>query len=127
MEHCRGRRRHLHHPVSASPFVQRPSFAAIRALMFVLHWPLMLFGVAGAFTALWRPKWFRFEDERRVAGRQAMALVLLVAILLHMIGASFPRYGIPFRPLEYLLAVAMMTAQWRGMRRQTVAATTALR
>jgi hypothetical protein len=33
-------------------------------------------------------------------------------LFMHMLGAPFPRYAIPFRPLAYLLGVALLSAAW---------------
>lgn len=103
------------YPVSASPFLSRPLFAAIRGLMFALHWPLMLLGLGGAIMAMWRPRWLRLEPTATPAAR-TVALVILVAVVFHMIGAPYPRYAIPFRPLFYLLAVATLQALGRLLR-----------
>ena len=36
--------------------------------------------------------------------------IFLAAIVLHMIGAPYPRYGIPFMPFAYALAVVAAAA-----------------
>lgn len=89
-----------------SPYFHRVSFRAMRALMFALHWPLMLLGVFAAFAALLRPAWFPATIEAKPL--RMLAWLVLLAIAFHMIGAPYPRYGIPFRPLFYLLALAAL-------------------
>jgi hypothetical protein len=100
------------YPVAASPFLDKPVFRAIRAGMHALHWPLMLLGAATAFAALLRPRGFAGLADPTAL--RALALVALGAIVLHMIGAPYPRYGIPFRPLFYLLAVTGLLQAWNG-------------
>jgi 4-amino-4-deoxy-L-arabinose transferase-like glycosyltransferase len=102
------------YPVDASPYLSRPTFLLIHALMFSLHWPLMLLGIAGALAALWRPRWLGLSPRSLLAAR-TVALILLSAILLHMMGAPYPRYGIPFRPLAYILAVAFGVMGYRRL------------
>jgi 4-amino-4-deoxy-L-arabinose transferase-like glycosyltransferase len=105
------------YPVSTSPFMERPSFKTIRGLLFALHWPLMLFGVGAAITALWRPHALQLQGHAKT-GAQAVAIVFLIAIGLHMIGAPYPRYGIPFRPLAYVLAALSAAALWQRLARR---------
>ena len=72
----------------------------------------MLLGVGGAVTALWRPQGLGLHGPAKT-GAQAVAIVFLIAIALHVLGAPYPRYGIPFRPLAYVLAVASAVALWQ--------------
>jgi hypothetical protein len=91
------------YPVTKSPFLDRPAFRAMHAAAHLLHWPLMLLAVAVSLVAWLRPAWLARESDR--TGTRLLAAVALGAIVLHMIGAPYPRYGIPFRPLFYLLAM----------------------
>ena len=100
------------YPVDASPYLSRPSFLAIYSLMFTLHWPLMILGVAGACMAWW-PRVWKEMPRRAQIGLRVVATTLLVAIVLNMIGAPYPRYGIPFWSFAYIMAVALATQIWR--------------
>jgi hypothetical protein len=102
------------YPVASSPFLDKPVFRAIRAFMHALHWPLMLLGVATALAACLRSRWFTGLADPTAL--RALALVAIGAILLHMIGAPYPRYGIPFRPLFYLLASAGFAMVWMRLK-----------
>lgn len=113
------------YPVDASPFFSRPLFRGIHALMFGLHWPLMLLGIVGALIAWWRPRWLGLAPSALVGARVA-ALVFMTAILLHMVGAPYPRYGIPFRPLAYVLAVAAAAAGFKQARAARVETATGI-
>ncbi|WP_159017297.1 glycosyltransferase family 39 protein [Cognatiluteimonas profundi] len=100
------------YPVDASPFISRPSFQLMHALMVGLHWPLMLFGIGGALLSWVRPQSLGLSTGALGTARLT-GLMFLSAILLHMIGAPFPRYSIPFRPLAFILAVAAAVAATR--------------
>jgi 4-amino-4-deoxy-L-arabinose transferase-like glycosyltransferase len=87
-----------------SPFLEDRRFSAIHAFMRALHTPLMLLGVLGALLAAWNPSWLGLGRGAVTAAR-LVAAVIGYAVVLHMVGAPFPRYGIPFRPLMYVLAL----------------------
>jgi 4-amino-4-deoxy-L-arabinose transferase-like glycosyltransferase len=97
------------YPVDSSPYQRRPTLIAIHALMLGLHWPLMLAGFLGSTVLCVRPQWLRLSPAR-LAGGRTLALLFLSAIVLHMIGAPFPRYGIPFWPIAYIVALAATAA-----------------
>jgi hypothetical protein len=94
----------LIYPVSHTPYYEDIRFAIIRIWSEKLHWPLMFLGMIGGFMALARPHWLQLDtDSTRAA--TIVALVLAYGIVFHMIVAPFPRYGIPFRPLLFALAM----------------------
>ena len=92
-----------------TPYKDDALFAAMRVVALYLHWPLMLFGVSAAFIVWWRPQWLRVESGSLLTAR-VLSTIVLYAIVFHMIAAPFPRYGVPFRPLIYILALALMSA-----------------
>ena len=81
--------------------------------MWILHWPLMLLGLLGAATAWVKPHWIA-TNEASINGARFISAVVAYAIALHMVGTPFPRYGIPFRPLLYILAVSVLVAGVRA-------------
>jgi 4-amino-4-deoxy-L-arabinose transferase-like glycosyltransferase len=101
------------YPVLASPYLQSPVFAGIRALSYWLHWPVTLLALTAMLVAAWRPALLSADGERRQAMR-LLAIVFAVIIVMHLVGAPYPRYGIPFRPLVYLLGIAMLHGLWHG-------------
>ncbi len=103
------------YPVKRTPYRDDPRFVLLRNVAYVLHWPLMLLGLIGACMPWWRPRRWGLSGELLIAGR-LVSLVILYAIGFHMIGAPFPRYGVPFRPLLYPLAVLAGVALWRSRR-----------
>jgi hypothetical protein len=91
-------------PVSRSPYGVQPVFVWSHRLMKWLHLPLIALGMFGSILA-WLPM---------VAGRMApvsraavrlVSLLLIYTTVLHMLGAPFPRYSVPFRPLIYGMAM----------------------
>jgi 4-amino-4-deoxy-L-arabinose transferase-like glycosyltransferase len=96
------------YPPVHSPYLENQGFALVRLAMFWLHWPLMLLGLAGAALACWRPQVLGLDDQRRFQAR-LLAAIVFYAIAFHMVGAPFPRYAIPFRPLLFLFAVLVLT------------------
>lgn len=101
--------------VASSPYLDDRRFDLIRRLAYVLHWPLMLLGLIGACLPWWRSQRWGLSGEPLFAAR-LVSLVVAYAIGFHMIGAPFPRYGIPFRPLLYPLALLAVLSLWRTSR-----------
>ena len=92
------------YPVFQSPYFGNPLFQLTLPAVQMLHAPLSIAGVVGAAILLWRPEWLGVTT----AGRFPAALVVMVLVyflLVHMVGAPFPRYGVPLRPLVYGLGV----------------------
>jgi hypothetical protein len=92
-----------------SPYKDDVLFVGMRKVAYYLHWPLMLLGISASILVWWRPHWLGLVDERLVNAR-VVSLIVLYAIGFHMIAAPFPRYGVPFRPLLYLLAMTVICA-----------------
>ena len=92
-----------------SPFLNDRKFALMRDLMHLLHWPLMVLGLLGGLLSWLRPTWLGLSGVP-LAGARLLAAILGYSIALHMIGAPFPRYSVPFRPMCYLLAMLPLAA-----------------
>jgi 4-amino-4-deoxy-L-arabinose transferase-like glycosyltransferase len=106
--------------VATSPWKARPSFAALRTLHLILHWPLMLCAAVTIVLALWRPDWVAKAPHQRQAVQLVSALLAYV-ILLHMLGMPLPRYNLPYLALEVSLALVGVRAvvlRLRGERGQ---------
>lgn len=100
----------LIHPVTYTPYYEDRRFWRLRQLAFVLHWPLMVLGLLGALLLL-KPKTLGLDRGHALAAGTVACLVIY-AIGFHMIVAPFPRYGIPFWPLLYALAMLPVRAAW---------------
>lgn len=99
------------YPTPATPYANNPLFIGSYLLVRLLHWPLLLLGAAGAVLA-WLPPGRRLFGDALLPAR-LFALTFAYAIGIHMIGAPFPRYSIPFLPLAWLLAGGLLAALWR--------------
>jgi len=108
------------YPELETPYYGNALFVLTASLMFGLHWPLVIAALLGSMLS-----WTRFAAlavaDWRLRAMRWLSLVLLYAIAVHMIGAPFPRYSIPFRPLEYILAVfaVMVFVGWVKEHRRT--------
>ena len=97
--------------VADSPYFRRWVFAATWSASVALHLPLMLLALLATFLALWKPRLLAAEPARQ-QGSVILAVLLAYVIVLHAIGAPFPRYNIPFRPLEFILTLVALRAIW---------------
>lgn len=85
----------------ASPYFNRPLFMATHEVSRWLHPLLMLLAAVGVAVA-----------GRRCAAPMAAALavVWLYFVFFHIVGAPFPRYSVPLRPVCYGLAAFALQA-----------------
>jgi 4-amino-4-deoxy-L-arabinose transferase-like glycosyltransferase len=98
-------------PVTASPFLSEPFFAGLRMFAYWMHWPLALLALGAMLMAAWRPRLLSPIAVQQTTIR-LLALGLGYVLVMHMLGAPYPRYSIPFRPLVYVLAMAALAALW---------------
>jgi hypothetical protein len=95
--------------VASSPFFDNPVFKWIWCVMRSLHNALVVLCAMGC-VLVWLPNSFlRITAQSLYTGR-FISLVLSYFTLLHMIGAPFPRYSVPLRPLLYGMAFFVPTA-----------------
>jgi hypothetical protein len=108
------------YPVIKSPYFSSPVFAVSHRVSRWLHAPVVI--IAGLFAiAVWIPVCLRSIPAQAVFVWRAIALMLLYLTLLHMVGAPFPRYAVPFRPELYLAASAMLALIYFTVRGPSVA------
>jgi hypothetical protein len=72
--------------------------------MKTLHAPLIWLGIVGCILA-WLPGVALTLGSGALSSVRFISLLLLFFTLLHMVGAPFPRYSVPLRPLIYGMAV----------------------
>jgi 4-amino-4-deoxy-L-arabinose transferase-like glycosyltransferase len=77
-----------------TPYVGNRLFESTHAVAAFLHPFLMLLSLIGVYCGI----------VRKNIAASLLGLVLLYFVALHMIGAPFPRYSIPLRPVNYGLA-----------------------
>jgi hypothetical protein len=88
------------YPITASPYLDQSLFQATRVAALWLHAPLSIAAVAGCGIALIRPNWLGLAEATRMPA-QLVAMLVLYFFAIHVVGAPYPRYGIPLRPLIY--------------------------
>ncbi|MFC5526624.1 ArnT family glycosyltransferase [Rhodanobacter ginsengisoli] len=109
------------YPTANSPFQTRPAWIALAALCHALNLPLMLLGFASAFLA-W-PARRPFASLEKPYSRASFITVLALAAFVTAVYTSLqsePRYSIPFRSFEILLAITPLWAVarwWQNNRR----------
>jgi len=92
------------YPVWRSPWLTNPLFIFITVVMRALYVPLIVCGLLGTF-AVFFPRTSVIFSARDTDGLRFLALLHIFAIGVHVVGAPFARYSVPFRPLTFLLAI----------------------
>ncbi len=103
------------YPVLSTPYTYLPQFIFTHALMYFLHWPLVVLGLIGCIL-VWLPARIVRLPNTALFISRATSLNLLYWTLLLMVGAPFPRYSIPLRPFLFgmaTLAVVLMITHLR--------------
>jgi 4-amino-4-deoxy-L-arabinose transferase-like glycosyltransferase len=106
------------YPTESSPYYGQPLFVWTRAAMYATHPLLVGLSLLGAVTA-WLPFARRFFDDGPLFSLRLLSAAYLYFIAIHVVGAPFPRYSIPVRPLTYALALVppyLMPDAWRNFR-----------
>jgi len=104
------------YPVSKSPFLENNSFYHYSLLlMFYLHWVLVAIAGTGVIKvaidfALRQP------PDNHYSWVIWVVLILIYFTSIHMIGAPFPRYAVPLKPLVYLMAVFVISKFFQKVR-----------
>jgi len=92
------------YPARRSPYARDPLFGWTAYIMGTLHTPLMILGFIGAIIVWWPKLMQRLTGTQKFASKLT-SLMLLYITAVHMVGAPFPRYAIPFFPLVYSLGI----------------------
>lgn len=95
------------YPVFKSPWLNTPAFLAATSLIYILHGPLIVCGLLGMLAAF-LPRTRRLFGPAIADCMRLLALLQLYVIGVHVAGAPFARYSVPFRPLTFLLAVFLL-------------------
>jgi hypothetical protein len=101
------------YPVWRSPWLTAPLFIVITSIMRGLYVPLIVGGVLGTLIAF-LPRTRLLFGQAKTEGIRFLALLHLFAIGVHVVGAPFARYSVPFRPVTFLLAVFLVTWLYRA-------------
>ena len=101
--------------VRTSPYFSSPEFTATKAVMQLLHWPLVALGFVGLFLPWLRPR-LMGQADWQVTALRLLSVLMVFVLAVHMIGAPYPRYSVPFRPLTWLFAVLALQTGWLAWR-----------
>lgn len=94
------------YPTPVTPYAGNPIFIATYIAARLCYFPLLCLAPIGCILA-WLPIATRL-NMKTVSGLRLISLALVYVVAIHMIGAPFPRYSIPFQPLIYLLGLAVL-------------------
>ncbi|QAU23950.1 hypothetical protein EO087_08065 [Dyella sp. M7H15-1] len=101
------------YPVLRSPWLTSTIFIIITSVMLSLYTPLIIFGLLGTCVAFLSRTKILFGSVK-ADGIRFVALLHLFAIGVHVMGAPFARYSVPFRPITFLLAIFLMVWIYRS-------------
>lgn len=90
----------------ASPWVSRPIFKGIYAAHRAIHPGVILLALAAALVHGARlPFSWRSANDTSFQVVGILVVVYLYFLLFHIVGAPYPRYSVPLRPICFVLAV----------------------
>jgi hypothetical protein len=90
--------------VASTPYQTDAVFKRTHWVMRVLHPLIVILGLLGSLLA-WRAPSSNESEVCYLWTARWISVILLYSTAIHMIGAPFPRYSIPLRPLLYGMAV----------------------
>jgi hypothetical protein len=86
--------------VSRTPYFENKIFQWSHLFMRFIHGPLVILSLIGSLLIWMVPQPMWLNKEKYFVAKFAGALLLYYTIL-HMIGAPFPRYSVPLKPIQY--------------------------
>ncbi|HET7174841.1 MAG TPA: hypothetical protein VFK21_02430 [Gammaproteobacteria bacterium] len=111
------------YPVFKTPYSNSWPFTSTHALMYDLHWILVLLAFFGCLVVWlpWARDWMTLE-QLLLARLSSLLLLYNTAVL--MVLAPFVRYSIPFLPVQYGMALIaiLVSARWFILRRAGLSA-----
>ena len=107
------------YPVIKTPYIDLSYFRWTHEFMRFTHEPLVVLALVGVVLA-WLPARITLVSQRaRWIGR-FLALFILYFLILHILGAPFPRYSIPIRPIIYSMALFSLSVSWLILKQRFV-------
>jgi hypothetical protein len=94
--------------VNNSPYFARPMFYLSSYYMEKLHSPLMVLAVAGLLL-VWLPARLQRLSQQGLFFARAMSILVLYFLVMHSIGAPYPRYSVPIRPILYGMSLITLS------------------
>jgi hypothetical protein len=97
-------------PYFSAPFFYHSSYA-----MEQVHGLLMILALAATFV-VWLPRRSLKVSEDSLLFLRATSLLVFYFLVMHTIGAPYPRYSVPMRPVLYGMALAAILLGWQWAR-----------
>jgi hypothetical protein len=94
--------------VKSSPYFDRPRFYLSSYYMEQIHGLLMALSLAG-IVLVWLPGRLHGVTKDSLFFLRSVSLLVLYFLLMHLIGAPYPRYSIPMRPILYAMGLYPIT------------------
>ena len=91
--------------VSQSPYFYSKRFQWSRLIAYYSHNTLMILSLITAIYC-WLPIKKNVLNPNQIWALRVLSAMFFYYTLLHMVAAPFPRYSVPMRPINYLLAIA---------------------
>ncbi|HOW74829.1 MAG TPA: glycosyltransferase family 39 protein [Candidatus Competibacteraceae bacterium] len=107
------------YPVIKTPYVDLSYFKSTHEFMRFTHEPLMILSLVGVILAWLPAKIAPVSHKAQWVGR-FLALFILYFMILHILGAPFPRYSIPIRPVTYSMALFSLLVCWLILKQHSV-------
>lgn len=99
------------YPVQNSPYFGSTLFVMTHTMMKLSHGILVVLSFVGMILPWLPQKWIMMGEGKRLLLR-LISILYIYFILVHMVGAPFPRYSIPIKPLTYILAIICIQMAW---------------
>ncbi|WP_353572303.1 glycosyltransferase family 39 protein [Candidatus Albibeggiatoa sp. nov. BB20] len=99
------------YPIIKTPYATSTYFQATHFFIYTLHNGFVVLSLIATVFA-WFPVVKQVIPATFLFTFRLLSLLMIYFIILHMIGAPYPRYSIPMRPVIYGLAVVMLAVFW---------------
>lgn len=103
------------YPVEKTPYVTNRMFDTTNVISSYLHGPIIALAFLGVFF-VWLPSFHPGINRSQRHFFQFVSLFLVCFTGFHVIGAPFPRYGIPVRPFVYLQAFFVLAGLYEHIK-----------
>ncbi|MCV6637640.1 glycosyltransferase family 39 protein [Candidatus Albibeggiatoa sp. nov. NOAA] len=103
------------YPIVKTPYATSSFFQLTHMFIYTLHNSFVMLSLIATVFA-WLPLAKRVIPTAFLFTFRLLSLLMIYFMILHMIGAPFPRYSIPMRPVIYGLAIVMLAACWNYLK-----------
>lgn len=88
------------YPPVSSPYLSETPHKAVHGFMKAIHPVVISLGLLAAFV-VWLPRKMLGVPAGSLYAARFMSIFTLYFLALHVVGAPFPRYSVPLRPMSY--------------------------